>query len=50
MSVCDTLDSVCDNMSVEKQILLNFMSVKSFHDSYIVIINVSMQLSIISFT
>lgn len=50
MSVCDTLDSVCDNMSVEKKILLNFMSVKSFHDSYIVIINVSMQLSIISFT
>lgn len=47
MSVCDTLDSVCDNMSVEKQILLNFMSVKSFHDSYIVIINVSMQLSVL---
>lgn len=47
MSVCDTLDSVCDNMSVEKKILLNFMSVKSFHDSYIVIINVSMQLSVL---
>lgn len=47
MSVCDTLDSVCDNMSVEKKILLNFMSIKSFHDSYIVIINVSMQLSVL---
>lgn len=47
MSVCDTLDSVCDNMSVEKKILLNFISIKSFHDSYIVIINVSMQLSVL---
>lgn len=47
MSVCDTLDSVCDNMSVEKKILLNFMSIKPFHDSYIVIINVSMQLSVL---
>lgn len=47
MSVCDTLDSVCDNMSVEKKILLIFMSIKSFHDSYIVIINVSMQLSVL---
>lgn len=47
MSVCDTLDSVRDNMSVEKKFLLNFMSMKSLHHSYIVIINVSMQLSVL---